>query len=382
MTFSRRIQRLNASGIRRMFDLAAKLKNPINLSIGQPHFDIPDTVKQAAINAVQLGRNAYTQTQGVLPLREAILDKYLTRGIPQEDGFITSGVTGGLFLAMFSLCDPGDEIVMTDPYFVFNRGLAELFDIVPKLVDTYPDFHWRQDRLEAAITPKTRAIIVTSPNNPTGTACSEAELKMIAEVARRHDLWVIYDEIYAAYNYDAPHFDMSRYYPEKTITLGGFSKSHSMTGWRIGTAVGPKAAIGQMLKLQQYSYVCAPTVGQWAALSAIDVVMEEAIADYKRKRDYLYEQLSPYYNIVKPDGAFYMFIEAPHGMGGEEFVLKAIDHNLILVPGNVFSEHDTHFRLSYAASQETIDRGIEVLREMATVGAQKEMVGDLLSERC
>lgn len=369
MAVSRRIQRLNASGIRRMFDLAAKLKNPINLSIGQPHFDMPEEVKQAAIQAIEAGRNSYTQTQGLLPLRERLLYQYAERGIPQEEGFITSGVTGGLFLAMISLCDPGDEIVMTDPYFVFNRGLAELFEIVPKLVDTYPDFRWRRERLEEAITSKTRAIIVTSPANPTGMTCSEEELKMIAEVARQHDLWVIYDEIYAAFNYDAPHLNMASYYPEKTITLGGFSKSHSMTGWRIGTAVGPKEALSQMLKLQQYSYVCAPTVGQWAALSAIDIVMEEAIADYKRKRDYLFSELSPFYNMVKPDGAFYMFIEAPHGMGGEEFVLKALDHNLIVVPGKVFSQHDTHFRLSFAASDETIERGVEVLRELANAEA-------------
>jgi aspartate/methionine/tyrosine aminotransferase len=361
---SRRSEQIDASGIRKVFDLAAQLKNPCNLSIGQPNFDVPEEVKRATIEAIQDGRNSYTQTQGIGELREALAQEFVDRGIPQESLFVTSAVSGGFLLALMATCDVGDEIVVPDPYFVFWKGLAQVQGVTPKFIDTYPDFRWTREKLEAAITPKTRAIVISSPANPTGVAASEEELRMIAEVAGEHDLWVIYDEIYRHFIYDSPHLDMSRYYA-KTITLGGYSKSHSMTGWRVGYAAGPDEVIGQMLKLQQYSFVCAPTPAQWGALAAIDVSMERQVADYRAKRDYMVEQLSSQYNLASPDGAFYLFVEAPEGEKGSEFVMRALQDELMLVPGNVFSEQDTHFRISYAADQATLERGAEILQRLA-----------------
>lgn len=363
MAVSERIRALDTSGIRRMFDLAAKLEDPINLSIGQPHYDVPSEVKERMVDAIRQGENRYTATQGILPLRQEILKRYADRGIPQEEALITSGVSGGALLALIAMCDPGDEVLLPDPYFVFYKSLAQLFGITPKLVDTYPDFRWRREQIEPLITPKTRAIIVTSPANPTGVSATAEELAMIAGVARDHDLWVVYDEIYEQFSFDRPHLDMAALY-EKTVTLGGFSKSHSMTGLRIGTAVGPKEILQEMIKLQQYTYVCAPSVAQWGALTALSSPMDEAVADYRRKRDYLFERLSPHYEIVRPDGAFYMFIKAPETMGGAAFTERALEHKMILVPGKVFSERDSHFRLSFAASDRTLERGVEALLKM------------------
>jgi len=364
MAVSKRIQALDTSGIRRMFDLAAKLEDPINLSIGQPHYDVPETVKERMVDAIRQGENRYTASQGLAALRKAVLERYAERGAPQENCLITSGVSGGALLALIATCDPGDEILLPDPYFVFYKSLAQLFGVKPVLIDTYPDFHLRPERIEPLVTDRTRAIVLTSPANPTGVSMTATELELVADIARRSNLWVIYDEIYEQFCYDRPHLNMSSLY-ERTLTLGGFSKSHSMTGHRIATAVGPDEIIHEMIKLQQYTYVCAPSAAQWGALTALSTPMEEAVADYRRKRDYILERLSRDYHIVRPDGAFYMFIEAPGSMAGSAFTELALEHKLILVPGNVFSERDSHFRLSFAASDETIERGVEVLHKMA-----------------
>lgn len=361
---SKRIQQINPSAIREVFDLASKLENPCDLSIGQPHFDTPEKAKEAAIAAVRAGKNGYTPTQGIAPLREAVLASYAERGVPQEDCFITSAVSGGFMLALIATCDVGDELIIPDPYFVMWNDLAKTMGVTPKLVNTYPDFKWRRERLEAQITPKTRAISLCSPANPTGASVEVEELKMIAEVARKHDLWIIYDEVYRLFTYDGPHFEMSKFYP-KTITLGGFSKSHSMTGWRIGTAVGPKEIIQPMIRLQQYTFICAPTPGQWGALAAIEMPMTEEVEDYRQKRDFMYNVLKDHYEVAKPSGSFYLFVKALDGMSGDDFVKEAIKRNLILVPGSAFSEQNTHFRLSFANSDEQLKRGAKILVEMA-----------------
>lgn len=346
-----------------MFDLAKQLDNPCNLSIGQPHFDTPQPIKDASAAAIFAGKNGYTPTQGIPELREAVLADYAARGVPQEDGFITSAVSGGFMLALIATCDVGDEILIPDPYFIMWNDLPRTLGVRPKLVNTYPNFKWTRERLEAQITHKTRAIALCSPANPTGAAVDETEMMMIADFAAEHDLWVIYDEIYRLFTYDRPHFEMSQYYP-KTITLGGFSKSHSMTGWRIGTAVGPKEVIEPMIKLQQYTFVCAPTPGQWGALAALDLPMTKEVDDYRQKRDFMYNALKDDFEVIKPSGAFYLFIKAPEGMTGDQFVRAAIAKNLILVPGSAFSRKNTHFRLSFANTDEQLKRGVEILKSM------------------
>jgi aspartate aminotransferase len=351
-----------------VFDLAARMKDPINLSIGLPDFDVPEIAKTAAIDAIRSGNNRYTQTQGIAPLRER-LRADLSREVGRDVGdvLITSGVSGGLFLAILATIDPGDEAVFLDPYFVMYKHLLTMAGGVARPVDSYPDFRFHADRVERAITPKTKLLILNSPSNPTGVVMSEAEVKAAVEIARKHDLLVVSDEIYEPFLYDARTTGLpsaAKSY-EKTLILRGFSKSHAMTGWRLGYAAGPEPIVSQMTKLQQYTYVCAPSPLQYAALRAMDVPMRDAVSAYRRKRDIAFEVLSRKFEVVRPDGAFYIFPQAPAGASATEFVARAIERNVLVIPGNVFSDRDTHFRISYATTDERLRQGCEILCTLA-----------------
>ncbi|MCY2932139.1 MAG: aminotransferase class I/II-fold pyridoxal phosphate-dependent enzyme, partial [Planctomycetota bacterium] len=237
-----RMRLLDASGIRKVFDLAAKMKDPINLSIGQPDFDVPEALREQAVQAIRAGFNKSTQTQGTEALRAA-LAAACTREFGWTDDrpyLVTSGVSGALMLAMLTLVNPGDEVVFADPYFVMYAHLVNLCGGVPVPVDTYPDFRPDVNRLADAITPRTRMLIINSPANPTGTVYSEQELRDIAGLAAKHDLLVVSDEIYNLFCYDRPFVSMASLY-ENTLLMRGFSKSYAMTGWRIGWCTGPRA---------------------------------------------------------------------------------------------------------------------------------------------
>ena len=353
-----------ASGIRRIFDLAASLKNPINLSIGQPDFDVPEPLKERAAAAIREGKNAYTQTQGGPELRSRLLAGPL-RGYGEKEMLVTGAVSGGLLLSYMALLDPGDEIILPDPYFVMYKQLALMFDARPAFYDCYPDWRLDADRLESLVSPRTRAIVIGSPANPTGAVHSRSELEAAADLARRRGLIVISDEIYDSYGYDGSAARMRDLCRERTIALGGFSKSHAMTGWRVGWAAGPEPLIQAMTKFQQFSFVCAPSPLQAGAAAAVDFDMSATISQYRRKRDLVYQGLAEAgYEVRKPGGAFYIFPKAPWGTGSE-FVEECLRHNLLVIPGGCFSERDTHFRISYAAGDETIRQGLEVLGKLA-----------------
>ena len=365
---SQRSKSVDASGIRKVFDLAARLKDPINLSIGQPDFDVPVEARNAACEAIQSGHNAYTQTQGIAPLRKRLQDD-LSRELGRDVGevLITSGVSGGLLLAILATVDPGDEVVFLDPYFVMYKHLVALAGGVPVPVDSDPDFRFDPDRVEKAISPRTRMLLLDSPANPTGIVMTEDEVVAAAELARRHGLLIVSDEIYAPFLYDAPGGRLpsaARHY-ENTLVLRGFSKSHAMTGWRLGYAAGPTPILQQMTKLQQYTFVCAPSPLQVAALTAVDLDMGWARDAYRRKRDLVVETIGKSFELARPAGAFYAFPRAPRGMSGTDFAQAALDRNVLLIPGNVFSAHDTHFRISYATSDEKLAEGCRILCELA-----------------
>ena len=370
---SHRALGVDASGIRKVFDLAAKMKDPINLSIGLPDFDVPEVAKSAAIDAIRSGQNRYTPTQGIEPLRtrlRADLSKEIGRDIGEV--LITSGVSGGLFLAILAVIDPGDEAIFLDPYFVMYKHLLTMAGGKSVIIDSYPDFRFPVERVEQAITRRTKMLILNSPSNPTGVVMSGAEVRAAVEIAKKHDLLLLSDEIYEPFLYDSILSPQSSILPspaklyEKTIILRGFSKSHAMTGWRIGYAAGPAEIIAQMTKLQQYTFVCAPSPLQHAALKALDVPMTDAVAAYRRKRDIVYEGLRGKFELVKPAGAFYIFPKAPAGQTASEFVARAIENNVLIIPGNVFSERDTHFRISYATTDEKLQKGCEILGELAS----------------
>ena len=361
-----RMALLDAIGIRKVFDLAATMKNPINLSIGQPDFDVPEPARAEAIAAIQKGFNRYTQTQGTVELRKAIAED-----LSQEFGWtddrqilITSGVSGALMLAFMVLVNPGDEVILLDPYFVMYRHLVNLAGGKAVCVDTYPSFRPDPQKIADAITPRTRLLVLNSPCNPTGSVYTREEMTAIAAIARKNGLLVISDEIYNMFCYDEPFVSMAGLY-ENTLLMRGFSKSYAMTGWRLGWCTGPKNVVEKMTMLQQYSFVCAPSVAQVAGVLALELDMSPQVRAYHHKRDMVHAALADKFGLVQPGGAFYAFVPAPKGQTASEFVAKVIANNVLVIPGNVFSSQDTHFRLSYATTDEKLAEGLEILRRLA-----------------
>ena len=236
-------------------------------------------------------------------------------------------------------------------------------------MDSYPDFKLPVEKIAKAITQKTKLIILNSPANPTGAVYSEQEVQQVTELARKHDLIVMSDEIYEDFCYDGVNPCLGRFY-EKTLLLKGFSKRSAMTGWRMGYAACSNALkdlMESMKMIQQYTFVCAPTPFQIATLTALDSDISEYVDQYHKKRDRMVEGLKDSYNIVKPGGAFYLFVQKPDWAStATEFVKRAIEHNVLIIPGNVFSEKDTHFRISYATTDEKIEQGIEILCQLSS----------------
>ncbi len=362
---ARRTRSFDSSGIRKVFELAAQLPDPINLSIGQPDFDVPEAARRAAIEAIESRKNGYALTQGAAPLLDKLKAR-IARQYPHPDRevFVTCGTSGGLMLALLALVDPGDEVIVFDPCFVMYDALAGVCGGTPIRIDTYPDFRIPLDRVAAAITPRTKAIVFNSPANPTGVVASREEVRGLAELAAQRKVALISDEIYREFCYDAPFVSPAEFNPQ-TIVVDGFSKTYGMPGWRLGFAHGPNAVIREMLKMQQYSFVCAPHPFQLAGAAALDIDMGPHIAAYRRKRDMVVDGLKDAYELAAPGGAFYCFPRAPRG-NATDFVQEAIaKHKLLIIPGKVFSRRDTHFRISYAAPDPVIERGLEVLRAMA-----------------
>jgi aspartate aminotransferase/aminotransferase len=360
-----RTRHIEVSGIRKVFDLAANLKDPVNLSIGQPDFPVPAPIKQAAKAAIDQDRNGYTVTQGIAELRCKIAADLRRRypGHADRDVLVTSGTSGGLVLALLCAINPGDEVVIFDPYFVMYPHFITLAGGTPIVVDTYPDFRIDPDRVRAALTPRTKAIIVNSPGNPTGVVYPAETLTALARLAREHKVLLLSDEVYRAFSYDGP-FHSPAEASDEAVVFDGFSKAYGMTGWRLGFCHGPRRLIEEMTKLQQFTYVCAPSVVQVAGAVAWDYDVSAIVADYRRKRDRMVQALADRYELIAPGGAFYLFPKAPWGTGSD-FVAEAIHNNLLVIPGVTFSRRDSHFRISYAASDATLERGVEILHRLA-----------------
>jgi len=355
---------IESSGIRKVFDLAQTLTNPMNLSIGQPHFDVAEPVKAKAMQAIESGCNKYTVTQGIEELRTRVLALEKARsGIRHESVLITAGVSGGLLLALMALVNPGDGVIIPDPYFVMYKHLCRLLGGRPIYADTYPDFRITAAVLDNPEAREAKLLILNSPNNPTGQVIGHEDLEEITEWARKNDIFIISDEIYRDFVYDGQYVSAARF-TDDILLLNGFSKSAGMTGWRLGYAIGPQPLIAEMTKLQQFTFVCAPSIVQYAGLVALELDCASHVKAYQAKRDMVYEGLKGKFEIEEPKGAFYAFVRAP-GNDGDAFVQKAIGHGLLLIPGSVFSEKKTHFRLSFAAEDETIEAGVRVLCSLA-----------------
>jgi len=366
---SDRARAIEFSGIRKAYELAVKLKDPIDLSIGQPDHSVPPVVARAAIQAIESGHNRYTLTAGMPELRRKARASLKTELGWDADVLITSGVSGGLMVALLALLDPGDEVIFPDPYFVSYRQLVRMVSGVPIAVPSYPSFGFPAEAVEAAITPKTRAIMINSPGNPTGVVMSDADVRRAADIASRHGLALISDEIYSDLSLDGPSPSPAKYAPQHTILLRGYGKTYGVTGWRLGYLAAAGSFVDEITKLQQYTYVCAPSMAQVAMLTALDFDVTAIRNEYVRKRDLICEMLGGSFEFVRPGGGFYVFPRVPSAyQTGTAFVNAAVEKNVLVIPGSVFSDRDTHFRISFATTDAKLREGAKRLCELARRG--------------
>ena len=374
---SDRARAIDASGIRRMFELAAGLENPINLTIGQPDFPVPRAIKDAVINAVESNANGYTVTQGG-PAALASVKGQVRRDIgwscdgTRTDAMLTSGTSGGLMLAALALLQEGDELIIPDPWFVLYPKLATLTGATAVPCDTYPDFKLTAERVEPLITDRTKALILASPGNPTGVVLNSKELASLVALCEKRGVLLISDEIYDEFTYQDALEDGScpsaaRLW-DQVLLIRGLGKTYGCTGWRLGYAAGPAGLIDEMTKLQQFTYVCAPSMAQAAFEASDDVSMRAHVDEYQTRRDLVVEELGRLTDVVVPGGAFYAFIAVPESLGltGTQFAEKALERRVLVVPGAVFSGRDTHFRISYAVTPNKLAEGLGILRELLT----------------
>lgn len=392
------------SVIRRVFEGARDVVNPINFSIGQPDFPVPEALKQAAIRAIQNDQNGYAPNRGIEPLLVRIA-QHLKEDVgwdvmwpggapatakPVTGGtsiMVTQGTSGGLIAAAMAVLDPGDEIIIPDPYFVLYPRLAELTGARAVPCDTYPDFRLTAARVEPLITKRTKAVLLCTPSNPCGVVASEQECRELLELCRRKNVLLISDEIYDEFTYPESRTSRRAGAPaaakpvtggtdrvapsparfagagEDVLLVRGFGKTYGCTGWRLGYVAGPAGLISKMVKMQQHLYICAPTPLQYGAIEAFNVDMAPLIERFRKRRDRVVERLSKVTEVPYPGGAFYAFVKVPErlGMTASEFMEKARSKRVLVVPGYAFSGRDTHFRISYAVKDEILEEGLGIL---------------------
>ncbi len=366
------VRRIKPSGIRKFFDIAATMDDVLSLSIGEPDFITPWAVREAGVDSLVAGHTFYTSNAGLLDLRRAVVDYYArhfdVHYENENNTFITVGGSEAIDLCIRTLIGAGDEVIIPEPCFVCYAPLTELAGGKPVGVRTLPEneFKLTPEQLRAAITPRTKLLVLPYPGNPTGAVMNREDLEAIAEVLRGTDILVLCDELYARLTYGGSHVSLASLpgMAERCVVVNGFSKAYAMTGWRIGFALGPAPIIKAMLKLHQFAIMCAPTTAQEAAVRALspelDEAVEEMVEEYDARRRMLLRRFEKMgLPCFEPRGAFYAFpcIEK-FGMPSEEFCEKLLyDEHLAIVPGSAFGESgEGHVRISYA-------KGMDDLRE-------------------
>ncbi|CAN5792146.1 aminotransferase class I/II-fold pyridoxal phosphate-dependent enzyme [soil metagenome] len=386
-----RASTMHGSGIRRVFDEASHVEGAIRLFIGQPDFPVDPALKKSAIDAIldadHHNTNGYTLTQGAPALTSAIrthaawdIGWDVGEGAA-TDCLVTSGTSGGLYLAALALLNAGDELIIPDPWFVLYPHLANLCGGVAVTCDTYPDFRMTAARVEPLITARTKAVLVCSPGNPCGVVLTQEEQRDLLELCRRKGVLLISDEIYDEFGFSESMTAQRAGDPSRAacpsaarepgsasnvLLIRGFGKTYGVTGWRLGYALGPRALITEMRKLHAYIYVCAPAPLQLGAAQAFGVDMTPHIAEYQRRRDLVVDVLGAVTEVPLPGGAFYAFVKVPEHlkMTGEDFYHRAKHDKVFIVPGHTFSHRDSHFRLSFAAKMSELERGLEILAKI------------------
>ena len=370
---SQKVIGIQPSGIRKFFDIVSEMPDAISLGVGEPDFDTPWRIREEGIYSLERGKTFYTSNSGLKELKIEIC-KYLDRKVHvqydyRNEVIVTVGGSEGIDIALRAMLDPGDEVLIPQPSYVSYLPCTILADGVPVTIPLQEknEFKLTAEELEAAITPKTKVLIMPFPNNPTGSTMTKEDLEPIVEVVKKYDLFVISDEIYSELSYQGEHVSIASFegMQERTILINGFSKGFAMTGWRLGYACGPKEIIEQMVKIHQFAIMCAPTNSQYAAVEALrncEEEVEEMRESYNQRRRFLMSEFRRIgLQCFEPYGAFYVFPSIQEfGMTSEEFAMRFLEEEKVaVVPGTAFGDCGEGFlRISYAYSIEDLKEAI------------------------
>lgn len=370
---SQKVVEIKPSGIRKFFDVVSEMPDAISLGVGEPDFDTPWRIREEGIYSLERGRTFYTSNAGLKELKVEI-SRYLERKIdvaydPDKEVIVTVGGSEGIDLAFRAMLDPGDEVLIPQPSYVSYLPCAVLADGVSVVIPLQQknEFKLTREELEAAITPKTKILVLPFPNNPTGAVMSREDLEPVAEVVKEHDLFVLSDEIYSELTYKDDHVSIAALpgMRERTLVINGFSKGFAMTGWRLGYICAPEEIAKQMLKIHQYAIMCAPTNSQYAAIEGLrhcEGEVQEMRASYNQRRRYLmHEMKRMHLDCFEPFGAFYVFPNIQEfGMSSEEFATRLLEEEKVaVVPGSAFGDSgEGYIRISYAYSLDDLKEAV------------------------
>lgn len=370
---NKRVLNIEISGIRKFSNMVANTEDMISFTIGQPDFPTPDHIKEAAKKAIDENYTSYTHNAGFLSLRKAASDFYQTKYDiqyhPETEIIVTTGASEAIDAAFRTILEEGSEVILPGPVYPGYEPIIRLCGATPVFADIRSNqFRFTANIISQYITEKTRCIVLPYPSNPTGVSLTGEELQEIAELLKDRDIFILADEIYSELSFDQPHVSIAKFVREKTIVINGLSKSHSMTGWRIGLLYAPKNIAQHILKVHQYNVTCASSISQMAAIEALTNGIDDAIPmkeEYKKRRDYVYDRLVKMnLEVIKPDGGFYFFIKNPKvKLNSFDFALSLADKvKLAVVPGSAFSIlGEGYFRISFACSPETLEKGLNRL---------------------
>ncbi|MBE6125304.1 MAG: aminotransferase class I/II-fold pyridoxal phosphate-dependent enzyme [Erysipelotrichaceae bacterium] len=377
------IRNIKPSGIRKFFDIAATRKNVVSLGVGEPDFITPWHIREAAIYAIEKGRTFYTGNKGLPALRKGICDYYRRRFNvsyePEDNVIVTVGGSEAIDIVLRTILKPGDEVILPTPAYVAYRAIIEMAGgkVVEVELKEEDRFKLTARDFEKAVTDKTKAVILNFPGNPTGGVMSREDYARIVPIIKKHNIFAITDEIYAELTYEGTHCSIAEYeeIKDQTIVINGFSKAYSMTGYRVGYILAHKDLIDMIVKIHQYTIMCATTSSQYAAIEAVnngDADIERMAESFRQRRNFIVKELNRIgLKTHMPEGAFYVFPSIKiSGLGSEEFCEKLLDQeNLALVPGNAFGQAgEGYVRISYAYSLDEIKTAIEKLEHFLNNG--------------
>jgi aspartate aminotransferase len=384
MNFSTKIESLQPSTTIELNSKAIELQNKgykiVRLTAGEPDFDTPEPIINAAYQAMKEGKTKYTDNKGIKELRQKIAqytNKKFSTNYNENNVIVTNGGKQALFNSLFLITNPGDEIIVIDPSWVSYDAQIRMVGGIPVHVKTTKENNYipEEKNLEKAITKKTKAIIINSPNNPTGVVYDKEFMSFISKLSIEHDFIILSDEVYDALVYDGSYSSMATFEEsrDRTILINSFSKTWSMTGWRVGYTIANEKIVSQLAKIQSHSTSNVNTPSQYAALKALEIDNSYMVKEFKKRRDYLYDEFKKLgLTNDKPKGAFYYFIDiSNYGLSDKDFCEKLLEYGLAVVPGSAFFS-DGHIRLSFAASMDDLQKAVEILKKFLT-DLEKEM---------